>query len=125
MKPTILVTRAVFPEVIDYLSQHFDVDTNQPDEIYDQTELARRLQGKVGVFASPTHRFEATLFGACPDLKAVCNMAVGYNNIDVPAATAARVMVTNTPDVLNETTADMGWTLMMAAARREIGRAHV
>lgn len=118
MKPKILVTRAVFPEVIDYLSQHFDVDTNQPDEIYDQSELARRLQGKAGVFASPTHRFDAALFSACPDLEAVCNMAVGYNNIDVPAATAAGVMATNTPDVLNETTADMGWTLMMAAARR-------
>lgn len=118
MKPKILVTRAVFPEVIAYLSQHFEVDANQQDDIYSDAELVHRLQGKTGVFASPSHRFGAELFGACPDLKAVCNMAVGYNNIDVPAATAARVMVTNTPDVLNETTADMGWTLMMAAARR-------
>jgi glyoxylate reductase len=118
MKPKILVTRAIFPQVIQYLSEHFDVEDNQDDAGYDDAELVQRLQGKAGVFANPTHRFTAELFTACPSLKAVCNMAVGYNNIDVPAATAAGVMVTNTPDVLNETTADFGWTLMMAAARR-------
>lgn len=118
MKSKVLVTRATFPEVIDYLSQHFDVEHNQNDEAYDEAELTRRLQGKAGVLANPTHRFAGALFTACPELKAVCNMAVGYNNIDVPAATASGVMITNTPDVLNETTADFGWTLMMAAARR-------
>ncbi len=118
MKPKILVTRAIFPHIIEYLSEHFDVEDNQIDATYDDAELVQRLQGKVGVFANPSHRFTAELFTACPRLKAVCNMAVGYNNIDVPAATAAGVMVTNTPDVLNETTADFGWTLMMAAARR-------
>jgi glyoxylate reductase len=118
MKPKILVTRAIFPQVIQYLSKHFDVEDNQDDAGYGDAELVQRLQGKAGVFANPTHRFTAELFTACPSLKAVCNMAVGYNNIDVPAATAAGVMVTNTPDVLNETTADFGWTLMMAAARR-------
>jgi glyoxylate reductase len=118
VKPKILVTRAIFPHIIEYLSEHFEVEDNQSDTTYDDAELARRLQGKVGVFANPSHRFTAELFAACPTLKAVCTMAVGYNNIDVPAATAAGVMVTNTPDVLNETTADFGWTLMMAAARR-------
>jgi glyoxylate reductase len=118
VKPKILVTRAIFPHFIEYLSEYFDVEDNQSDATYDDAELARRLQGKMGVFANPSHRFTAELFAACPSLKAVCNMAVGYNNIDVPAATAAGVMVTNTPDVLNETTADFGWTLMMAAARR-------
>jgi glyoxylate reductase len=118
VKPKILVTLAIFPHIIEYLSEHFDVEDNQIDATYDDAELVQRLQGKVGVFANPSHRFTAELFTACPSLKAVCNMAVGYNNIDVPAATAAGVMVTNTPDVLNETTADFGWTLMMAAARR-------
>jgi gluconate 2-dehydrogenase len=118
VKPKILVTRAIFPHIIEYLSEYFDVEDNQSDATYDDAELVRRLQGKMGVFANPSHRFTAELFAACPSLKAVCNMAVGYNNIDVPAATAAGVMVTNTPDVLNETTADFGWTLMMAAARR-------
>lgn len=118
MKPKVLVTRAVFPEVIEMLSQHFDVESNQEDEVYGEAELMRRLQGKDGVFSNPTDRVSAELIRSVPGLKAVCNMAVGYNNIDVAAATAAGIMVTNTPDVLNETTADLGWALLMAAARR-------
>ncbi len=118
MKPKVLVTRAVFPEVLDLLSQHFDVESNQADEVYGEDELRRRLQDKVGVFSNPTDRVSADVIRSVPGLKAVCNMAVGYNNIDVAAATEAGVLVTNTPDVLNETTADLGWALLMAAARR-------
>ncbi len=118
MKPKVLVTRAVFPEVIELLSQHFDVESNQADEVYGEDELKRRLQGKVGLFSNPTDRVSADVIRSVPGLKAVCNMAVGYNNIDVAAATEAGIMVTNTPDVLNETTADLGWALLMAAARR-------
>ncbi len=118
MKPKILVSRATFPEAVELLQQHFDVDYNRQDEVWGPDELRRRLQGKAGVLSNPADRFSADVFAAAPGLKAVCNIAVGYNNIDVPAATAAGVMVTNTPDVLNETTADFGWALMMAAARR-------
>jgi glyoxylate reductase len=118
LKPKILVTRAVFQEVIDYLSEYFDVDSNQSDEVFSDAELIRRLQGKAGVYANPTNLMSAEVIRSAPELRAICNMAVGYNNIDVPAATAAGIMVTNTPDVLNETTADFGWTLLMAAARR-------
>ncbi len=118
MKPKILVTRAVFPQVIDHLSQHFDVDSNQSDEAFSEAELTRRLQGKEGVYANPTTIMSADIIRSAPELRAICNVAVGYNNIDVAAATAAGIMVTNTPDVLNETTADFGWTLLMAAARR-------
>ena len=118
MKPKILITRAVFPEVIDHLSQHFDVDSNQSDEAFSEAELTRRLQGKEGVYANPTTILSADIIRSAPELRAICNVAVGYNNIDVAAATAAGIMVTNTPDVLNETTADFGWTLLMAAARR-------
>ncbi len=118
MKPKILVSRATFPEAVELLQQHFDVDYNRQDEVWGADELRRRLQGKAGVLSNPADRFSADVFAAAPGLKAVCNIAVGYNNIDVPAATAAGVMVTNTPDVLNETTADFGWALMMAAARR-------
>lgn len=118
MKPTILVTRATFPEAIELLQQHFNVEHNQQDDAWNADDLKRRLQGKDGVLSNPVDRFSAEVFADAPGLKAVCNIAVGYNNIDVPAATAAGVMVTNTPDVLNETTADFGWALMMAAARR-------
>ena len=118
MKPKILITRAVFPEVIDHLSQYFDVDSNQSDVAFSEAELIRRLQGKAGVYANPTTIMSAEVMRSAPELRAICNMAVGYNNIDVAAATAAGIMVTNTPDVLNETTADFGWTLLMATARR-------
>lgn len=118
MKPKVLVTREVFPEIIEALSQHFDVESNPTDEVYGGEELVRRLQGKDGLFANPADRISRELIAAVPQLKAVCNMAVGYNNIDVPAATAAGILVTNTPDVLNETTADHAWALLLAAARR-------
>ncbi|WP_194711302.1 2-hydroxyacid dehydrogenase [Noviherbaspirillum soli] len=118
MKPSILVARAVFPEVIQRLRQHFDVEDNQEDKVYTAEELASRLQGKDGMFSTLSERVDQALLASCPGLKAVCNMAVGYNNIDVDAASRAGVAVTNTPDVLNETTADFGWALLMAAARR-------
>lgn len=118
MKPSILVARAVFPEVIERLRQHFDVEDNQEDKVYTAEELASRLQGKDGMFSTLSEKVDQALLASCPRLKAVCNMAVGYNNIDVGAASRAGVIVTNTPDVLNETTADFGWALLMAAARR-------
>ncbi len=118
MKPSILVTRAVFPDVVARLSDHFTVEDNPDDHIFSEAELIQKLQGKDGLFANPADRITAALIQACPQLKAVCNMAVGYNNVDVAAATAAGIMVTNTPDVLNETTADFGWALLMATARR-------
>jgi glyoxylate/hydroxypyruvate/2-ketogluconate reductase len=118
MKPSILVARAVFPEVIARLREHFDLDTNDADEVWPQAELIRRLQGKAGLFITGTEQIDTTLLAACPELRAVCSMAVGYNNIDVPACTARGVLVSNAPDVLTETTADLGFALMMAAARR-------
>jgi gluconate 2-dehydrogenase len=118
MKPQILIARAIFPEVVERLSQHFDVTANQEDIIYSQEEMAQRLYGKQAVMPTTSEPMRADLIAANPQLKAICNMAVGYNNVDVDAATRAGVIVTNTPDVLNETTADFGWALLMAAARR-------
>jgi gluconate 2-dehydrogenase len=117
-KPKILVTRAVFPEIIERLSNHFEVEANQDDRILPTDQLLSKMQGKDGLFTFPSERVSAEMIGASPTLKAVCNMAVGYNNIDVNAATRAGIMVTNTPDVLNETTADFAWALLMATARR-------
>jgi glyoxylate/hydroxypyruvate/2-ketogluconate reductase len=118
MKHQILVSRAVFPEVLDKLRQHFDVQDNQADTIWTKAEMIARLQGKAGVFTTGGERIDAELLAACPQLKICANMAVGYNNFDVPAMTAAGVLATNAPDVLTETTADMGFALLMAAARR-------
>jgi gluconate 2-dehydrogenase len=118
MKPNIFVARAVFPEVLARLSEHFNVESNQEDRIYPAEELKEKARGKVALFTTPSEPVTADLIAANPQLKAVCNMAVGYNNIDVAAATAAGILATNTPDVLNETTADFGWALLMATARR-------
>lgn len=114
----ILITREVFPEVVERLAQHFDVDSNQSDEIFSDEDFMRRAQGKDGLYTTPSSRVDADLIAACPELKAICNMAVGYNNIDVDAASRAGIIVTNTPDVLNETTADFAWALLLATARR-------
>ena len=118
MKPAVLVCRAVFPDIIDRLREHFEVETNEADGVWTQPELIAHLQGKAGVFVTGTQPIDTALLAACPELRAVCSMAVGYNNIDVPACTARGVLVSNAPDVLTETTADFGFALMMAAARR-------
>ena len=118
MKPAVLVCRAVFPDIVDRLREHFEVEANEADVVWTQAELIAHLQGKAGVFITGTQPIDTALLAACPELRAVCSMAVGYNNIDVPACTARRVLVSNAPDVLTETTADFGFALMMAAARR-------
>jgi gluconate 2-dehydrogenase len=118
MKPAVLVCRRIFPEVLERLGQHFEVEANQADVVWTRDELIAHLQGKAGVFVTGTQPVDAALLDACPQLRAVCSMAVGYNNIDVPACTAHGVLVSNAPDVLTETTADFGFALMMAAARR-------
>ena len=118
MKPKILIARVIFPEVIAKLAQHFDVESNQADELWTREQLIEHLQGKQGVFTTGSERIDAALLSACPELKICANMAVGYNNFDLDAMTAAGVLATNAPDVLTETTADFGFALLMAAARR-------
>jgi gluconate 2-dehydrogenase len=118
MRASVLVTRASFPDIIARLRVHFDVTDNPDDTIWTQPELIEHLQGKAAAVTAGSDRIDATLLDACPLLKAVCNIGVGYNNIDVEACTSRGVLVTNTPDVLTDTTADFGFALMMAAARR-------
>jgi gluconate 2-dehydrogenase len=118
MKPRVFVALRTFPEVLDKLRAHFDVEANQEARDLPRDELIARAQGKQGLFITTVEPIDATLVAACPDLKAVCSMAVGYNNIDVAACAARGITVTNAPDVLTETTADFGFALMLAAARR-------
>lgn len=118
VKPEILVTRAVFSEVIAHLSAHFQVESNQSDETWSQAELIERLQGKIGVFTTGSERIDAQVLAACPSLRICANMAVGYNNFDLDAMTDHGVLGTNAPDVLTQTTADFGFALLLAAARR-------
>ena len=117
-KPAVLVARAIFPDSVERLRQHFVVDDNPSDEVLARDALVSRLQGKAGAFITGSERIDGALLDACPTLGAVCTMTVGYNHIDVDACTARGVLATYTPDVLTETTADFGFALMMAAARR-------
>jgi gluconate 2-dehydrogenase len=117
-RPAVLVARAVFPEAIERLREHFDVEPNDDDAEYTPAELVRRLRGKAALLATAGEPIDAALLAAHPQLRAICLMTVGYNNVDVAAATRQGVLVTNAPGVLTETTADLGFALMMAAARR-------
>jgi gluconate 2-dehydrogenase len=117
-KNTILVARRVFPEILQLLERHFDVESNQADEPWTKQELARKLAGKAGAFTTGSERIDGEVLAAAPQLRICANMAVGFNNFDVPAMTARGVLGTNTPDVLTETTADFGFALLMATARR-------
>lgn len=117
-RPAILIARAVFPEVVERLREHFEVETTPPGVVWSPVELIERLQGKDGVLTTGSEYIDAALLAACPQLKIVANLAVGHNNFDLDAMTAAGVQATNAPDVLTETTADFGFALLMATARR-------
>jgi gluconate 2-dehydrogenase len=117
-RPAVFIARRVFPDIVDRLRPHFDVRAHDGEAPLSQAQLIAALQGCAGVFITGSEKIDTVLLDACPQLKAVCTMAVGYNNIDVPACTAHGVVVTNAPDVLTETTADFGFALMMASARR-------
>jgi len=118
MKPKILVTRQVFPEVVARLAQHFEVDHNASDDIMSPELLRRRADGCTGVICCLTEKIDAAFLDACPTVKVVSNIAVGYNNIDIAEVSKRGVMATNTPGVLDDTTADLTFALLMAAARR-------
>ena len=118
LKPKILITRQVFPEVIDFLSAHAEMDYNAADEVFTPGVLRERARDVAGVICSLTEKIDADFIDHCKHLKVVSNIAVGYNNIDVTACTQRGVIVTNTPGVLDDTTADLTFALLMAAARR-------
>ena len=121
MKPRVLVTREIPDEAVRRLKEHFAVESNQNDAPVSPTQLLRKLKGKDGVVTLSTDIISDAVLAKNPQLKIVSNVAVGYNNLDVAAATQRGVMMTNTPGVLDDTTADLTWALILAAAR---GLAH-
>ena len=118
MRPKVLITQKIFDEAVALVKKHFEVDYNPSDAPLPPPLLVKRLQGKKGAITLLTDPIDETLLSQCPELKIVSNVAVGYNNIDVEACTRRKVMVTNTPGVLDDTTADFTWTLILATARR-------
>ena len=120
MKPAVLVTKRIYPEAVAYLKQHCEVDDAGDDAGLTADQLKTRLIGKQGVVSQLTDRFSADLIASLDGLTVIANVAVGFDNIDVPAATRKGILVTNTPDVLTETTADFAFALLLAAARRVV-----
>ena len=117
-KPKILVARAIFPDILARLEQVADVQSNQDDRLWDAADLKAAMANKDAAIVTGGERVDADILKASPQLKIVSNIAVGYNNFDMAAFSAANVMATNTPDVLTDTTADFGFALLMATARR-------
>jgi gluconate 2-dehydrogenase len=115
---TITLTRPIFPDQITALQAQCDLTVGTKVDAYTQAEIIELLHEKVGAITTLREPITAEVLDACPALKVISNIAVGYNNIDVAACTARGIVVTNTPDVLTQTTADFAWALLMAAARR-------
>jgi gluconate 2-dehydrogenase len=117
-KPKILVARAIFPDILARLEQVADVQSNQDDHLWNAADLKAAMANKDAAIVTGGERVDADILKTSPQLKIVSNIAVGYNNFDMAAFGAANVMATNTPDVLTDTTADFGFALLMATARR-------
>ena len=117
-RPKLLITRNVFPEVIERLRPRFEIDSNQDDDEWPRAELLRRAADRDALFVVSSDRVDRELIDACPDVKAIATGSVGYNHVDLAACAARGIVVSNTPDVLTEATADHAWALLMAAARR-------
>jgi len=117
-RPRLLVTRAVFPDVISLLGEHFELETNADDDAWSRAELLARAADKDALYVITSDRVDAELLDAAPRVRVVATGSVGVNHIDVALCRARGVAVANTPDVLNEATADMAWALLMATARR-------
>jgi glyoxylate reductase len=114
----IFVTRKLPFDALGRLEAPHEVDVWEGELPPGPDALRDRLAGAAGLLALVTDPIDAELIGACPELKAIANMAVGTDNIDVEAAKERGIAVGNTPDVLTGTTADLAWALLMAGARR-------
>ena len=118
-RPRVFVTREIPAEGLDAIRAACDLDLWEGELPPPREELLRRVAGVDGLLALLTDRVDAELLDAAgPRLRVVSNYAVGFDNVDVPACTRRGIAVGNTPGVLTETTADLTWTLLMAAARR-------
>ncbi|MGH9712067.1 MAG: 2-hydroxyacid dehydrogenase [Candidatus Acidiferrales bacterium] len=116
-KPKVLSTRPLFPEARKILDANVDIEYWNPPE-RPRSELLRGVAGKDGLICLLTEKVNQELLDAAPKLRVAATVSVGFDNIDVDACTRRKVVATNTPGVLDDTTADFAWTLIMAIGRR-------
>jgi glyoxylate reductase len=119
-KPKAFATRALFPETRAILDAHFDMDYWTRPGGVPRAELLKRVADCEALECVITERVDEELLAAAPKLRIAATVSVGYDHIDVAACTRRGVVVTNTPGVLDDTTADLGWALLMAVARRVV-----
>ncbi len=117
-KPKVFAAHRLFDHARKILQEHCDVEYWDKPERPPREEVLRRVKDKEGLICLLTEKVDDELLKAAPKLRIAANVAVGFDNIDVAACTKRGVVATNTPGVLDETTADFAWTLMMAVARR-------
>jgi len=120
VRPKVLISQKIFDEVVRRVQEHFEVDFNPSETPLSPLELRERLKDKEGAIILLTDRIDEELLSSCPRLRILSNVAVGYDNIDLKACRRRKIMVTNTPGVLDDTTADFTWALLLATARRVV-----
>lgn len=118
MSKKILISQKIPKEAVEIARNNFEVDYNEDENPLPPEELKRRLKDKNGIVCLLTDIMNGEVMDAAPNLEVISNVAVGYDNIDVNAATERNIAVTNTPGVLTDTTADLAWSLIMSVARR-------
>lgn len=124
MAKRIFISSGLQDEALKLIPKDVEVDIHRGEDPLPKAELMKRLASRDGLICQIVDTIDDAVLAAAPALKVVSNIAVGYNNIDVPAARRRGVVVTNTPDVLTETTADFTWALLLAAARRVVEADH-
>ena len=117
-RPRVWVSQPLFEDIVGRLAEYFEVEAAREVRAWAPAEVAQRLRGVDGAVVSLNERIGADEIAGAPRLRAIANVGVGYDNLDVDALAARGIVATNTPDVLTETTADLGFALLLAAARR-------
>lgn len=120
MKPGLFLTRLLPMPVMDRLNTLFDLKYNLHDRPLTKPELMRGMQGRPALISMLSDPIDAEVIGSNPRLMVIANYAVGYNNIDLETAASRGIVVTNTPGVLTEATADLTWSLILSLARRVV-----
>ncbi len=117
MKPKVLIAQKILPEALDYLKEHADYEIGSTDRTLTKKEIIKKINDKEGLLSLLVNTIDKEVIDSAPYLKIIANCAVGYDNIDIRHAHRKGILVTNTPGVLTETTADLTWALIFAVAR--------
>lgn len=118
MKPKVLITQKILPEAFDYLKEYTDYEIGAAEKTLTKKETIIKIKDKEGLLSLLINNIDKEVIDSAPDLKIIANCAVGYDNIDIGHARKKGILVTNTPGVLTEATADLTWALIFAVARR-------